>query len=89
MVKRFHHGEVWWARMEKPIGTRPVLLISRESSYEVRSEFLAAIVTTTVYGIATEVPLGRAEGLSKRCVANLDVILTLPRSRLVRRAGRL
>lgn len=88
MVKRFHQGEIWWARLDAPIGTRPVLLISRETAYRVRTEFLAAIVTTTVYGIPTEVALGAAEGLSKPCVANLDVLLTIPRDRLVRRGGR-
>ena len=65
------------------------MLVSRDASYRVRSEFLATMVTTTVRHIPTEVPMGRAEGLDRACVANLDVVMSVPRGLLVRRLGRL
>ena len=75
-------GEVWWAELPAPAGRRPVLLLSRNEAYAVRELVTVAPVTTRVRGIATEVALGRAEGLPKACVANLDTITTIPRRAL-------
>ena len=44
-----------------------------------------AALTTRIRGIPVEVPLGRADGLPKRCVANLDVITTIPKAALRKR----
>jgi mRNA-degrading endonuclease toxin of MazEF toxin-antitoxin module len=66
-----------------------VLLLSRDAAYQYLNKFTAVEVTTTIRHIATEVPLGKAEGLSKPCVANCDNIRTIPRSALVKRIGQL
>jgi mRNA interferase MazF len=50
---------------------------------------LVAEVTTTIRAIPQEITLGAAEGLPRRCVANLDALRTVPRSRLVERIGAL
>ena len=42
-----------------------------------------ALLTGTVRGIPTEVPLGPSDGMSKACAVSLDNIYTLPRSFLV------
>jgi mRNA-degrading endonuclease toxin of MazEF toxin-antitoxin module len=81
--------ELWWAMLPKPAGRRPVLLLSRDAAYEYLNTFTAVEVTTTIRHIAMEVPLGKAEGLSKPCVANCDNIRTVPRSALVKRIGQL
>ena len=78
-------GEVWWADLPAPVGRRPVVLLSRDQAYSVRNAVTVAFVTTTVRGIAAEVPLGPADGLAKPCVANLDVINTIPKATLVNR----
>lgn len=62
---------------------------SRGSAYEYLNKFLAVEITSTVRGIAVEVPLGRPEGLSQRCVANCDNIRTISRSALAKRIGQL
>lgn len=82
-------AEVWWADLPLPAGRRPVVLVSREMAIQVRSALVAALVTTKVRGIPTEVPLGAEEGLPKPCVANADVLFTVEKSRLTRRAGEL
>jgi mRNA-degrading endonuclease toxin of MazEF toxin-antitoxin module len=46
-------------------------------------------VTTTVRAIPQEVPLGRREGLSRPCAANLDALRTIPRRSLESRIGHL
>jgi mRNA interferase MazF len=81
--------ETWWARLPEPIGTRPVVLLSRDAAYEYLSRVLAIEVTSRVRGIPQEVVLGPREGLPQRCVANLDNLRAVPRSMLTERAGRL
>ena len=81
--------ELWWASLPKPAGRRPVLLLSRTPAYSYLNKFLAVEVTSTVRNIAVEVPLGRSEGLPRKCVANCDNIHTIAREHLVERIGRL
>jgi mRNA interferase MazF len=82
-------GDVWWADLPSPAGRRPVVLLSRNEAYAVRELVTVAPVTTRVRGIPTEVELDRADGLPKRCVANLDTITTIPRRRLTTQITRL
>jgi mRNA interferase MazF len=72
-------GEIWWAELEPPGGRRPVLLLSRNEAYGVRSLVIVAPVTTRFRRIPSEVPLGVNDGLPQNCVANLDTITTIPK----------
>jgi mRNA interferase MazF len=72
-------GEIWWAELEPPAGRRPVLLLSRNEAYSVRSLITVTPVTTRIRGIPSEVSLGVADGLPQDCVANLDTITTIPK----------
>ncbi len=80
-------GEIWWAELPPPAGRRPVVLLSRNEAYQVRELVTIAPVTTRIRGIPAELPLGRAEGLPRRCVANLDTITTIPKRSLRERIG--
>ncbi len=75
-------GEVWWANLPKPIGKRPVILLSRDEAYAVRNAVTVAEITTTIRNIPVEVSLGPADGLPKRCAANLDTIITINKALL-------
>jgi mRNA interferase MazF len=75
-------GEIWWASLPKPIGRRPVVLLSRNEAYKIRSSVTVAIVTSTIRQIPAEVSLGPAQGLPKACVANLDTIITIEKASL-------
>lgn len=81
--------EIWWAELPDPVGRRPVLLLGRDGAYAYLDRVLAAEVTTHTRGIPQEVSLGRAEGLPRSCVANLDSLRAVPRARLTERAGAL
>jgi mRNA interferase MazF len=72
-------GEIWWAELESPAGRRPVLLLSRNEAYSVRSLIIVAPVTTRIRGIVAEVHLGTDDGMPQDCVANLDTITTIPK----------
>jgi mRNA interferase MazF len=75
-------GEVWWAELPLPIGKRPVLLLSRDEAYYIRNAVTVAEITTTIRGIPVEVPLGTKDGLPKKCVINLDTIVTIKKESL-------
>ena len=77
-------GEVWWANLPKPVGRRPVVLLSRNAAYSVRSSVTVAPITRMVHEIPVEVRLGPEDGLPKDCVASLDNILTVSKKRLDR-----
>lgn len=81
--------EVWWASLPEPAGRRPVMLLARTSSFAYLTRVLVVEVTTTIRSIPQEVLLGRREGLSRACVANLDALRTIPRASLIARIGRL
>lgn len=81
--------ELWWATLASPIGRRPVLLLSRDGAYEYLNQVMVAQVTTTVRGIPVEVPLGRAEGLGRKSVANLDSVHVVDKADIGARIGAL
>ncbi len=66
--------------MPLPAGRRPVILVSRDAAYAVRASITVVEVSTKVRGIASEVPLGRRDGLPKSCVANADNVVTIPKT---------
>ena len=66
-----------------------MLFVGRTASFEYLGRVLVAEVTTTIRGIPQELSLGRREGLARSCVANLDAIRTVPRTRFGLRIGRL
>ena len=78
-------GEVWWANLPDPIGTRPVLLLSRDEAYAIRGRVTVAPITTTIRRIPTEVPLGPRDGLKRPSVVSLDDLTTIAKGRLMER----
>jgi len=80
--------EVWWAKLPEPIGTRPVLLLTRDGAYAYLTRVLAVEITTKIRSIPQEVVLGRREGLPRTCVANCDNLRSVPVSSLSERVGK-
>jgi mRNA interferase MazF len=76
-------GEVWWA-----VGgdkRRPYLILTRDSAIPLLSKIVVAPATTTIRNIPTEILLDRADGMSQRCVIQLDAIMCVPKRSLRRR----
>ncbi len=71
--------------MPPPAGRRPAVLLSRDSAYRVRAALTVAPVTRTIRNIPVEVLLDQSDGMSTRCVVNLDDITTLPKSLIKQR----
>lgn len=72
--------EIRWADLPKPIGRRPVLLLSRTTAYAYLNKVLIAEVTSTIRGIPQEVFLGEPEGLAQTSVVNLDNLHVIPKA---------
>ena len=75
-------GELWWANLPAPAGRHPVLLLSRDAAYGVRTAATVAVITRTIRNIPAEVELTVEDGMPSKCVVNLDQILTIPMSLL-------
>ncbi len=72
-------GEIYWAELGPPAGRRPVLIVSRNAAIEVLSGIVVAPITRTIRDIASEVHLGKKDGLPEACVASCDNVLTVPK----------
>lgn len=91
-------GEIWWASLRKPAGSepgfrRPVLIIQTDSFNSSRINTVVAAILTSNLRLA-EAPGNvllskRQSGLRKDSVVNVSQIVTLDKSFLTGRAGRL
>ena len=75
-------GEIHWAALGPPAGRRPVVVLTRDPAIPVMTAIVVAFVTTTIRGIATEVPVGRREGLPHRSVVACDNLATVQKASL-------
>jgi mRNA interferase MazF len=82
-------GEIWWADFPAPYGRRPAVLLSRDQAIAVRGSVTLVPVTGRARGIPVEVALGPEDGLPRSCVANADNLITVVKTHLLRRIGRL
>ncbi len=64
-----------WATLDK---RRPVLVLTREVMVGRMSTVTVAPVTSTVHGIASEVPVGRRNGLRQPSAVKCDQIMSIP-----------
>jgi mRNA interferase MazF len=93
-----HRGEIWWASLPEPSGSepgfrRPLLVISADSFNQSRIGTVIAVVITSNLRLAdapgnVRLPV-RGTGLSKPSVANVSQIVTVDKSFLTQRVGRL
>ena len=82
-------AEIWWGELPPPVGPRPVVVLTRNEVVNTIGAVVVALITRTARGLPTEMAIGRAEGVPRPSVVNLDNILTVPRQRLVRVMGQL
>jgi len=67
--------------------SRPVLVLTREVVRPHLTNVTVAPITTTIRGLATEVPVGAANGLNQPSVVSCDNVQTIPASDLGRHIG--
>ncbi|MEJ7570372.1 MAG: type II toxin-antitoxin system PemK/MazF family toxin [Gaiellaceae bacterium] len=75
-------GEVY--DVEWPgLGRRPAVIVTRNVAIPFLRNVVVALVTRTIRGLSTEVPLDEAQGLREESVINCDNLLTVPKEALV------
>ncbi|MGH3735582.1 MAG: type II toxin-antitoxin system PemK/MazF family toxin [Micromonosporaceae bacterium] len=72
------------ARLDK---VRPALVLTRAAVRSHRQRITVAPITSTVRGLATEVPVGRVNGLDHDSVVSCDNIQTIRTELLGRQIG--
>jgi mRNA interferase MazF len=80
---------IWWADLPPPVGSRPVLLLSRDQACRDLDVLLVAVVTTKRRHIPVELSVGRAEGLRRDSVVNFDRMMEARKNTLISRIGAL
>jgi mRNA interferase MazF len=83
-----NRGDVFDADLPD-LGIRPVLIVTRQVAIPVLSGVTAALVTSTIRGIPSEVPLNSEHGLDHGSVANCDNLITIEKAALGQRRGAL
>lgn len=76
--------EICLVRLDK---TRPALVLTREAARGAMTKVTVAPITSTVRGLSSEVPVGRANGLDHDGVVALDNVVTVPVELLGRTVG--
>lgn len=66
---------------------RPVLILTRELVRPHMNRVTVAPITSTIRGLSTEVPVGRANGLEQDCVVSCDNVVTVPAEAIGRHIG--
>ena len=80
-------GEIWFA--ETPNGDRPVLVLTRDPVAARIGGVVAAELTRTIRGIASELPLSVDDGVPVESVVSFDNIHTIRRHAFRRRVTKL
>jgi mRNA interferase MazF len=68
---------------------RPALLLTRETAVPYLTNITVAPITSRVRGLASEVAVGRANGLEQESVIACDNVTTIRRELVVRQIGSL
>jgi len=91
-------GEIWWATLPEPIGSepgyrRPVLIVQADEFNRSRIHTVIAAAITSNIKLADapgNVSLSKREaGLNRESIINVSQIITLDKTFLTKRAGRL
>lgn len=76
-----NRGEIWLAQVGRK--RRPVLVLTRDEVLDVRALVTVAEITTSMRGLAAEVPINHAHlGLDRASAVNCDGLHTVPQTML-------
>jgi mRNA interferase MazF len=84
MATDLKRGSIWMYEFKKPDKLRPVLILSRQDVIGLIDTVIVAPITTTIYGIPSEVIVGIDQGLKHDSAVNLDHLQTVSASKLRR-----
>lgn len=71
------------------LGRHPAVVVTRQEAIPVRTNVTVVVVTSSIVGHPSEVPLNSEAGLEHASVANCDELYTIPKRALERKRGEL
>jgi mRNA interferase MazF len=74
-------GDVYWHKFKEPDKKRPVLIITRTEAISELNAVTVIPTTTTIRRLLLQ-DLLEEDGIPQPCVLNVDLIQTVPKSRL-------
>ena len=89
MATDLKRGTIWMYKFKKSDKLRPVLILSRQDVIGLIDTVVVAPITSTIYGVPSEVTVGIDQGLKHDSAVNLDHIQTVSASKLIRYIGSL
>jgi mRNA interferase MazF len=89
MAGRIARGEVRLYSFAPPDKTRPVVILTRDSSIAYLSTATVAPITSSIRGVPSEVVLNEADGMKAPCAVNLHNAVTVSQDRLGKRVAQL
>lgn len=89
MAGGLERGEIRLLRFPAPDKERPVLILTRGEALRYLGRVTVAPITSTIRGVASEVPLDVDEGMKHPSVVNLHNIVTVAKSGIGPRIAKL
>ena len=84
-----NRGDVWLINLGGRIGTRPVVILTRQNVLKYLNKVTVAEVTSKGKGYPTEIFIDQKANLSKPSFVQADNLHTVPKNRLERYLGSL
>jgi len=75
-------GEVWMYHFKAPDKRRPVVVLSRDDAIPLLHTVVVAPITSTIYGVPSEVVVDTDNGLKHPSAINCDHLQTVAKGRL-------
>jgi mRNA interferase MazF len=89
LAGRIARGDVLLCRFGRPGKTKPVVVLTRDSTLGYLSTVTVAPVTSTIRGAPSDVILNEEDGMKAPCAVNLYNTVTVPREELGKRVAQL
>ncbi|MGA7523016.1 MAG: type II toxin-antitoxin system PemK/MazF family toxin [Acidobacteriaceae bacterium] len=89
MASRVIRGDVRFYAFASPDKTRPVVVLTRESSIGLLATVTVAPITSTLRGVPSEVVLNEEDGMKATCAVNLHNTAVVPLRMLGKRIAQL
>ncbi len=84
-----NRGDVWMINIGGKVGTRPVVILTRQNVLEYLNKATVAEITTKGKGYPTEVYINQKANLPKPSFVQTDNLHTIPKKRLEKYVGTL
>lgn len=88
-MARVARGDVRYFHFSAPDKSRPVVVLTRDTSISYLSKVTVVPITSTVRGVPSEVMLNEEDGMKATCAVNLHNAVTVAQQKLGKRVTRL